>query len=73
MTAVPDPDPRETPELDMGVPPGDTPPAESSTSAIRSQSAPPAPGTSRTFVIAISVIAVLFLLGAAGLVISLLL
>jgi hypothetical protein len=69
----PDPDPAVTTGLEPGggVPPGETPPAESSTSGISHQEAKPARGISTAAIIAIVVLVVCVLAFVVGRIVSL--
>lgn len=65
---VPDPDPDQTPGLEPGggVPPGETPPAESSTSGLSHPEDPPGRSITPAALVAISIVVLLvlaFLLG----------
>lgn len=67
----PDPDPRISPGLEPGggVPPGETPPAEASTSAVSNAEPPPGRGITRTALIAILILlAVLVVCAVVGVV-----
>jgi hypothetical protein len=70
----PDPDPYLTTGLEPGggVPPGETPPAEASTSGISHREEAPAPGITAIALIAIGVLVVLVLLFVLGRVLDLL-
>jgi hypothetical protein len=67
----PDPDPATSPGLEPGggVPPGETPPAESGTNAVSNSEPPPGRGITRTALIAILVLlAVLVVCAVVGVV-----